>query len=74
MRTTIELPDQLLAAAKANAALSGISLREFFILAVEERLALGRKKSRRPPQVIGDEHAPPIGVLTPEQLDEAMFG
>lgn len=74
MRTTIELPDQLLSRAKHHAALAGISLREFFTQAVEEKLAPEKKKTRRPPPVIGSEDAPRIGVLTPEQIDEAMFG
>jgi hypothetical protein len=73
MRTTVELPDQLLAIAKARAALAGISLKEFFIQAIEEKLAPAkhRKKTRRPPPVIA---SPRIGILTPEQIDEAMFG
>jgi hypothetical protein len=70
MRTTIELPDELLARAKSNAALSGISLKEFFIEAVEQRLA----KTRRPPPVVGSEKARRIGVLKPEQIDAAFFG
>jgi hypothetical protein len=73
MRTTVELPDQLLVVAKARAALAGISLKEFFIQAIEEKLrpAKKKKKTRRPPPVI---HGPRIGILTPEQIDEAMFG
>jgi hypothetical protein len=74
MRTTIELPDQLLMEAKSRAALSGISLREFFIAAIEQKLAPEKKKVRRAPPVIGNAKARPIGVLTPEQIDEAMFG
>jgi hypothetical protein len=75
MRTTIELPDNLLMQAKSQAALSGLSLREFFIAAVEQRLAQKSGKVRRAPPAIGDErHGPKIGILTPEQIDEAMFG
>jgi hypothetical protein len=75
MRTTIELPDHLLMQAKSQAALSGLSLREFFIAAVEQRLAQKTGKVRQPPPAIGDErHGPKIGILTPEQIDEAMFG
>jgi hypothetical protein len=74
MRTTIELPDELLVKAKSRAALAGVSLREFFIEAVEQKLAPGTKKMRRDPPVIGGQNAPRVGVLTPEQIDDAMFG
>ena len=74
MRTTIELPDELLAQAKSMAALRGISLKTFFIQAVEQRLAPERAKARRDPPVIDTPGARPIGVLTAEQIDEAMFG
>jgi hypothetical protein len=74
MRTTIELPDQLLALAKSRAALAGSSLKEFFVEAVEEKLSSGKQKTRRPPPVIGRKGGRRIGLLTPEQRDEAMFG
>jgi len=44
MRSTVELLDDLLQRARSNAALSGISLREFFVEAVEMRLQKGRTK------------------------------
>lgn len=74
MRTTIELPDELLEQAKLRAASTGVSLKEFFIEAVQQKLAPPAKKIRRPPPVIGRSDGPRIGVLTPEQIDEAMFG
>jgi hypothetical protein len=74
MRTTIELPDELLARAKSNATLSGVSLKEFFIEAVEQKLAPRQAKTRRPPPAIGSVKARRIGVLTPEQIDAAFFG
>jgi len=74
MRTTIELPDELLALAKSNAALNGISLRQFFIEAVKSRLAPDRRKLRKAPPAIGDDHAPRMTILTRKQIDEAMFG
>ena len=49
MRTTIELPDELLAQAKSRAALGGLSLKQFFIEAIEQRLAPQAPKTRRPP-------------------------
>ena len=54
MRTTIEIPDDLLVRAKGRAAASGISLRTFFTEAVERKLEERKlepekKKVRRPP-------------------------
>jgi len=74
MRTTIELPDDLLARAKSRAALAGISLKDFFIEAVEQKLAPSTKKTRQSPPEIGSVDARRIGVLTAEQIDEALFG
>jgi hypothetical protein len=74
MRTTIELPDQLLMQAKSRAALDGKSLREFFIEAVEKNLNGERKRVWRPPPQVGSMDGPKIGLLTREQIDEAMFG
>ena len=74
MRTTIELPDELLMKAKSRAALSGISLRTFFIEAVERTLAPEKKKVRRPLPAVGSKNSPMIRALTPEQIDEALFG
>lgn len=74
MRTTIELPDELLTRAKQSAAFGGISLREFFIQAVELRLSPHKPKVRRPPPRVGVPGGPPIGLLTPEQLEESFFG
>jgi hypothetical protein len=74
MRTTIELPDELLSNAKSRAAIAGISLKEFFIEAIEEKLAPRKIRVRRPPPSIGDPRGPRLAALTREQLDEAMFG
>ena len=74
MRTTIELPDQLLALAKSSAALNGISLRQFFIEAIQSRLAPEKRKVRKAPPAIGNAHAPRMKALKREQIDEAMFG
>lgn len=73
MRTTIELPDEIMMRAKKKAAESGLTLREFFQSAVEEKLA-GPKKPRLDPPVVGSADGPPIRDLTLEQIDEAMFG
>lgn len=74
MRTTVELPDDLFARIKSNAARSGVSLKEFFIEAVEQKLAPRQAKTRRPPPAIGSAKARRIGLLKPEQIDEAFFG
>jgi hypothetical protein len=74
MRTTIELPDKLLARAKSQAALQKISLKKFFIQAIECRLAPQNTKVRRPAPTIGNTKALSITVLTPEQVDEEIFG
>ena len=42
MRTTVELPDDLIMPAKAQVAMAGISLKDLFIEALESRLATGR--------------------------------
>ncbi len=74
MRTTIELPDELLTSAKSRAALEGISLKEFFVQAIQQKLTPEKRKVRRAPPEVGSAEALRIGVLTPEQIDEAMFG
>ena len=74
MRTTIELPDQLLTRAKSQAALKGISLKTFFIEAIEGKLTATPQRTRRYPPVIGGLEGPPIRRATREEVDEAMFG
>lgn len=74
MRTTIELPDELLAQPKSSAALNGISLRQFFIDAIRFRLAPEKRKVRKVPPAIGNAHASRMKTLTREKIDEAMFG
>ena len=74
MRTTVEMPDELLYRAKSNAALKGISLRQFFVEAVQNELAQGKRKVRRAPPSIGESGDPIIKALTREQIDEALFG
>ncbi len=71
MRTTVELPDHLLDAAKRHALDSGLSLKQLFISALEMRLAKPVKTRRDPPFVEG-----PADMKVParEEIDEAMFG
>jgi len=74
MRTTIELPDELLMQAKSRAALNGISLREFFIDSVRQRLANDGGRTRGKLPVVRGPAGPPLTFLTQEEIDEAMFG
>jgi hypothetical protein len=74
MRTTVELPDELLTRAKVRACASGVSLRQFFIEAIERSLEPAGRKTRRTPPAIGSRNARSIGMLTAKQIDEAMFG
>ncbi len=47
MKTTVEIPDMLFRKAKASAAQEGVSLKIFFVDAVQERL---RRKSSSGPE------------------------
>jgi hypothetical protein len=48
MKTTVELPDELFRRAKATAASRGMSLKELFTEAVEERLGQGGSRPTEP--------------------------
>jgi hypothetical protein len=74
MRTTVELPDELLESAKASAAAAGVSLRQFFLEAVQQKLAPARIKIRTEPPVIGHPGDRSIPVLSGKELDEILFG
>jgi hypothetical protein len=74
MRTTVELPDELLTQAKVAAASQGVSLRQFFIEAVRFRLSPEKAKVRRAPPSVGDAGAPPMKAISRERIDEEMFG
>ena len=49
MKTTIELPDPLLRRAKSKAAASGISLKQFFTEAIQDKLAAKSPNSSAEP-------------------------
>ena len=53
MRTTVELEAELLDQARAASFSNGITLRQFFIDAVQSHLSPQRRKFRRPPPVFG---------------------
>jgi len=71
MRTTVELPDHLLEHARRKANETGVSLKQFFVSALEQRLAVPDKMRRDPPVVEGPADMPSV---TREEMDEAMFG
>jgi hypothetical protein len=50
MKTTVDIPDSLLQQAKARAALKGTSMRDFFLLAIAEKLDT---EQRRPGKLQG---------------------
>jgi hypothetical protein len=68
VRTTIDLPDNLVQRAKSLAVAAGVTLDQFLAEAVKLGLACGT------PPLIGGPGAPRLGVLTAERIDEAMFG
>ena len=71
MRTTAELPDQLLEKARQKAEETGVSLKQFFISAVEQRLKELKKVRRDPPSIDGPTG---MGLIPREEINEAMFG
>jgi len=73
MRTTVDLPDQLLREAKAAAALEGRTLREFLVEAVQQRLHGG--DSRRTARVslpLVRSSAPGSLALTNEDIGRLL--
>jgi hypothetical protein len=69
MRTMIDLPDELLLRAKSRAALVGISLREFFVQAIQQSSRQRRKRAGvRLPQSVAQtpralESSPPSRLM-----------
>ncbi|MEZ5353855.1 MAG: hypothetical protein R2762_14550 [Bryobacteraceae bacterium] len=72
MRTTVELPDDLMGRVRVQVETSGVTMRTLIIEALEMRLALPNKV-RRPPPVVGKADVAPMGALTREQIDEASL-
>ena len=71
MRTTIELPDELMTRAKVRAAQEGVTLKDLFVSAMEQRLIAPEKKKRRliPTFITGG----PVRSATREEIAEAAF-
>jgi len=74
MRIEVELPGELLERARARAKAEGTSLNQLFTLALEEKLLPRKPSVRRAAPAFGSPDGRPIDVLTPEQMDGAMFG
>jgi hypothetical protein len=73
MRTAVELPEELVAEVERIAAERGLTLRQFVALALEK--SISEPRIRRDPPSFGDPNSEKkLTILTPEQLDEAMFG
>lgn len=73
MTTAVELPEELVAEAERKAAEKGLTLRQFVALALEN--SIRGPRVRRDPPSFGDPNSEKkLTILTPEQLDEAMFG
>lgn len=68
------MPDDLLREAKIRAAGDGVTLKQFFVAAVRDKLApQNRRRHRRPPPVISTG-GPVVHDLSDEEMEEAMFG
>jgi hypothetical protein len=54
---------------------ANITLRQLFVKALESHLEQRPQKTRKtPPLIRGKRTAPAVRLLTPEEVDEAMFG
>ena len=71
MRTTVDLPDELVRAARVRAAESDESLKELFTRALANELGRAPRRARRALPVIGSSR-PGASVITAEQLGEAL--
>jgi len=65
MKTTIEIPDDLLRRSKATAALAGMTLKEFVTAAIEEHL---ERRTGFSPRVRGWRTV--YGTVSPEDVAE----
>lgn len=71
MRTTIEIPDELMRQAKIRAAAEGKSIKQFVIEALDQRLAPKQRVRLEFPLI--RTGGAPIRDLTPEEMEEAMI-
>ncbi len=77
MRTTVDLPEQLLRRVKAAAALKGVPLRAYMATLLERGLsepeAPARKGQHRPVPVVLPKTGHPIPAMTNAELDELFL-
>jgi len=77
MRTTVDLPEELLRRVKAAAALNGVPLRAFMANLLEKALATSDKPKRkglhRPVPVTLPKTGRPIPAMTNAELDELFL-
>ena len=71
MRTTIDLPDSLVRAARVRAAESDETLKELFTRALNNELKQGAPKARGALPVVGSRR-PGASTLTPEELEQIL--
>ncbi len=71
MRTTIDLPDELVRAAKVRAASQDETLKELFTRALTRELAPDARRERRTLPVIASRR-PGHSTLTPEALEVVL--
>lgn len=62
------MPDELMTRVKVQAAQEGVSLKNFFVSAVERRLTEKKKTRRELPVLLTG----PVRDATPEEIAEAM--
>lgn len=73
MRTTVDLPDSLVRAARVRAAEADETLKELFTRALTRELHQQTGKKRRELPLI-DSARPGGSTMTPEQLEELLDG
>lgn len=71
MRTTIDLPDELLRTARVRAAEADETLKELFARALRNELGRTPRKSRRELPLVKSRR-PGASQLTADQLDQAL--
>ena len=79
MRTTLDLPDETFRQLKAQAALSGLKLKDLVTQFIERGLAAGAIQSASPRQrlplpvaILRDPNAPPRPALTNADLEAIL--
>jgi hypothetical protein len=71
MRTTIDLPDALVRAARVRAAQSDETLKELFTRALTHELERQPRKTRRALPVVGSRR-PGASTVTAEELEQIL--